>query len=292
MKVLVAGATGFTGRRVVAALRDAGHTVRCFVRPGSDRRPLERLGAEQALGDLADAGSLHAALVGVEAFVCVASLGFGHAPGIVATAAASTVGRVVFFSTAAVLTTLPAPSKRVRLAAEESIRESSLDYVVLRPTMIYGEAGDRNVERLLAAASRFPVLPVVGGGRRLVQPVLVDDVASAAAAAVASARASRRRYVLAGARPLPFREFVAGAQQAVGRAVRIVDIPAPIARALVRVYGAVVARPALRVEQVERLLEDKDFDTADARRDLGFAPMDPVAGLHLEASRLGLRRSR
>lgn len=55
---------------------------------------------------------------------------------------------------------------------------------MLHPAMLYGAAQERNIHRLLSFIRRFPVLPVPGGGRHLVQPIHVDDVAACLAAAV------------------------------------------------------------------------------------------------------------
>src|SRR5204863_55727 len=81
----VTGATGFSGRRVVAALRRAGHDVTAFVRATSDRRVIAELDVPTIEGDLAVPRTLEAALLHLDAersgcaLVNVASLGFGHA---------------------------------------------------------------------------------------------------------------------------------------------------------------------------------------------------------------------
>lgn len=286
MKVLVAGATGFTGRRVAAALAASGCAVRCFARPDSDRSVLGDRPVEWATGDLGEEQALVSALAGCDAFVYVASLGFGHAPGVVRAVERAGVRRAVFFSTTAVFTSLPARSRTVRLAAEETIRNSDLDWTILRPTMIYGAPGDRNVERLLGALSRWPVFPLAAGGRALVQPVVVDDLAAAATAALAAPAAVLRAYCLPGAAPVPFRDFVAAAAAALGRRVLLVSVPGPAARLAARGYESVAAKPRIRAEQVERLLEDKDFDPGPARRDFGYAPRTVEEGLCLEVARL------
>ncbi len=115
LHVLVTGATGFTGRRVARALVRQGHAVTAFVRDTSDRSVLSGLPVAFAVGDLEVPGSLRAALEDQDALVNVASLGFGHAPGIVEAARQEGIWRSVFLSTAAVKTTIPAASKATRL---------------------------------------------------------------------------------------------------------------------------------------------------------------------------------
>ena len=152
-------------------------------------------GATPLAGDLADA-ALAAIFTRArcEALVNLASLGFGHAPAIVSAATAAGLDRAVFVSTTAVTTALPARSKAVRLAAEESVSSGGLAWTILRPTMIYGAAGDRNMSRLLAllaSARRCRVLPVPGGGQFLQQPVHAADVADVVLSSVCTVTAGR-----------------------------------------------------------------------------------------------------
>ena len=74
------------------------------------------------------------------------------------------IGRAVFVSTTAVTTALPAPSKRIRLAAERQIRYSRLQWTIIRPTMIYGAAA--GPEPVPAAPAAEPDAAVPGAGRR------------------------------------------------------------------------------------------------------------------------------
>ena len=149
MRLMVTGGTGFTGSRVVREACAAGHQVRCLVRPGSASRLPTGLRLSVREADLADAPAVERALSGCDALVNVASIGFGHGPGIVAAVERAGVERAVFFSTTAIFTSLPAPSRVTRVLAEDAIRASGLAYTILRPTMIYGAPGDRNVERML-----------------------------------------------------------------------------------------------------------------------------------------------
>jgi UDP-glucose 4-epimerase len=71
MKVLVTGASGFLGRHVVAALRDAGHTVRALDRTGNGGFPSD---VEIVRADLCEANHLEKAFDGVDALVHLAAL--------------------------------------------------------------------------------------------------------------------------------------------------------------------------------------------------------------------------
>jgi uncharacterized protein YbjT (DUF2867 family) len=287
--VLVTGGSGFLGTRFVRAAVAQGHDVRCVVRSEVAAATVRGCGGTPLPGDLDDAASLDAAFASAQAdaLVNIASLGFGHADTIVAAAQGAGIGRAVFVSTTAVATTLAAPTRLVRLAAERTVRESGLDWTIVRPTMIYGGADDRNIARLLQALRRLPVLPVPGGGRRLQQPVHVEDLADALLSAMTSPAAIGQTYDVAGPRALSFRQLLEDSSAAVGRRVRLVPVPLWPCVAALRIYERVARRPRLKAEQLERLSEDKAFDIGPAVRDLGYAPRGFRDGVAAEAAETG-----
>ena len=93
--VLVTGATGFLGEYVIARLLAGADRVVAFARPASHVAPLAALGVEVRSGDLGDQAAVRRALAGVDVLVNLASLGFGHAPTIVAAATNAGLHRTV-----------------------------------------------------------------------------------------------------------------------------------------------------------------------------------------------------
>lgn len=288
MRVHVTGASGFLGRHVVPCLVERGHTVTALARSSTAAVRVKGLGAQPILGDLDDPASVDAAfgVSGAESLVSLASLGFGHGPTIVAAAEESGLERAVFLSTTAVFTTLNAASKTARLAAEQAVHDSALAWTIVRPTMIYGTPADRNMARLLQLLRRSPVVPLPGDGRRLQQPVHVDDVAGAVVVALESPLAVGHDYDLAGPEPLSLREVIGEAAAAVGTSVRLVPVPLPLAVIALGLYERIATRPRIIAEQLRRLGEDKVFDITDARRDLRFDPRSFAAGIAEEAAML------
>jgi nucleoside-diphosphate-sugar epimerase len=226
-----------------------------------------------------------AAFAGAKADVLVniASLGFGHAPTVLAAAEEAGIERGVFVSTTAVFTTLNASSKSVRLRAEEAVDASPIASMILRPTMIYGAPGDRNMERLLALLQRTPLVPMPGRGDRLQQPVHVADLAQAIVAAAERVGEFTGSLEVAGPEPLTFRQVVEQAATAVGRRPRFVPVPLGLVRGAVGVQERILRNPRLKREQIDRLAEDKAFDITAARRELGFDPRPFAQGIAQEA---------
>ncbi len=289
MRLLVVGGSGFPGR-YVRTMASCGYQVQALARSPAAARTVAACGALPLPGDLDDARRLDEAFATArcEALVCLASLGYGHGPAIVAAAEEAGIGRAVFVSTTAVTTTLHPPTKQVRLAAEQQIRGCGLDWTILRPTMIYGAAGDRNLSRLLRLLSRSPVLPVPAVGQCLHQPVHVADVAAAVLAAVQRSAAIGSLYNVAGPVPLSFAELLCICARAVGSRSRLVPVPLASLVLLARGYEVLSHHPRIRPEQLRRLAEDKAFAIDDTIRDLGYAPRPFASGIGEEARLLGL----
>ena len=286
-RVLITGATGFTGSHTVPMLIERGYCVRCLVRASSDRTVLAGNAVEWFQGDLSDRRELELSMKGVDILVNVASIGFGHAPNIVRAALAMGVKRAIFVSTTAIFTTLNAPSKAIRIAAEETIQKSELAYTILRPTMIYGSPRDRNMCRLVRYLRKWPVIPIIGNGECLQQPVYVDDVANAIVHAISTDRTIGKCYNVPGAKPITYKEVVATISELLGRKILKVNLPISPFVALLRMCESRGLALPIKSEQILRLNEDKVFDFDDASRDFGYAPRPFEEGIAFELKEMG-----
>jgi nucleoside-diphosphate-sugar epimerase len=173
-----------------------------------------------------------------------------------------------------------------KLTMEKLVRESGLDYTIVRPSMIYGSELDKNVHRLLRFLDRSPVFPVFGSGENLWQPVYHKDCARGVYEALVQPAAVGQSYDLPGAEPLTYLEMVETAAGALGRKPRIVRLPLePVRRVLAAAEALRLPLPVTS-EQVLRLREDKAYSYARAERELGYAPRTFREGVALEVARL------
>ncbi|MEQ9641724.1 MAG: NAD(P)H-binding protein [Alphaproteobacteria bacterium] len=270
----VIGATGRLGQRIVLRLRARGTEPIVF---GRDPAKLEALSARHARRfDLDDADGLRGALQDVDVVINAARPRM-LAP--ILTALPSRAGRIVAVGSTRKFTRFPDRAAEMVREAETALAESGRPGLMLHPTMIYGEQGEKNIQRLLAWIRRVPVVPLPAGGRTLVQPVYVDDVAEAVARAALLPDPGEGPLVIAGPAPMTYAEMV----RCVGRSFghRIVVLPVPFSVVL---GGAALSRrvpglPRFKAEEVRRLLEDKDFDVEPMRRRLGLEPIAFDEGL-------------
>ena len=168
--------------------------------------------------------------------------------------------------------------RRLRAA----IISSGLETTIIRPTMIYGTPGDRNIIRLVQWLDRWPVLPVFGNGRSLQQPVHVSDVAWAIVQALESSVTIGRAFNISGADPLTYNDVIRVISQALGRRVQCFHIPvSPIVTALQISESFGLTLP-IKAEQVLRLNEDKVFSHMEAADAFGYTPMSFDQGIRRE----------
>lgn len=288
-KVLVTGATGFLGEYVVDELLKDDWQVTCFVRPTSNTAPLKNYDVRMAYGSFEEVDSFTHALMGMDALVNVASLGFGHAPNILKSCHDAGITRAVFFSTTAIFTTLNASSKGPRTAAEQAIQSSELNYTILRPTMIYGSNRDRNMCRLIKLLKKTPVIPIFGDGKSMQQPVYVRDLAKAVVQVLHhSEKTMRKSYNLSGAKPLTYNDVVDCISKLLKKRTLKYHFSIKNSLRLIKLMSFVPGLPKLKEEQILRLNEDKSFSHEEARSDFNYSPLSFEEGIHLELKQMQL----
>jgi NADH dehydrogenase len=156
---------------------------------------------------------------------------------------------------------------RTKGQAEALVRASGLPHAVLRVPLLLGR-GTEGARALLRSARR-PLALLPGGGRHLEQPLDVDDVARAALVAARPDIARDRTLELAGPVALPHRDLVRRAAERLGRRVRIVPIPLPLARLALAAARRVGATP-FSPDALEVVTADTHVDPASAATELGL----------------------
>jgi nucleoside-diphosphate-sugar epimerase len=147
-----------------------------------------------------------------------------------------------------------------------------VDWVVLRPTLIYGMGKDKNITEIALFIRRFGFFPVFGGATGLRQPIHAADVAAACVAALQSPKAANRAYNISGGETLPYRKMVVRVFAALGRPPRLLTVPLWMFRWAVAVLRHVPRYKNWTSAMAERMNRDLVFDHAEATRDLGFVP--------------------
>lgn len=288
MKILLTGATGFTGSYVLPLLLNEEWEVACFVRETSATSflPLEKI--ELRYGDLDNQESISRALEGMDILVNVASLGTGQASKIISAAKTAGVDRAVFFSTTSIFTTLNPGSKAIRLEAERVIRESGIPFTIIRPTMIYGSSRDRNLCKFINFVNRSPIFPVFGSGEYKLQPVYVGDLGQAVVSILKTDLTLNKSYNLSGGTEFTHKDFIRKIADSLGKSIHLIHLPPKPFIFLLSLMERASLKFPLKSEQIQRFNENKTFSYREATEDFGYSPRSFATGLELELREMGL----
>ena len=271
--VHVIGASGRSGAALCRALSWRGQDVVPVVRSAA-RWQATGLPGTPRLADIDDEAALAAALADATRIVCTAHA--RHAARVIAAAPARAT--LVLLGSTRKFTRWPDAHGNGVIAGEAAFLASGRNGVMLHPTMIYGAEGENNVRRLAALLRWLPVTPLPGGGSSLVQPVHQSDVTRAILASLDRDWRNPHSLVVAGPEALAYRDFVAAVARAFGRRPRpVLPVPGPWLVALARLTRALPGH--IGPAEIRRLLEDRAFDIAPLRAELGIDPISLQAGL-------------
>lgn len=310
MLALVTGATGFIGANLVEALTQRGWTVRALHRSSSSLKALHGLRYESAIGDVTEAESLVAAMVGVEVVFHVAAVAdywrsdvgrmmrvnVDGTRNVLQAALDAGVRRVVFTSSCASLGCPPlgqALDERAQFnlqpqefpygyskhLAEQVCREfvaRGLDVVIVNPAVVFGPRDVNLISSSLIVEAARRVIPFVPPGG-----VSVVDVADVCAGHIAAAERGRtgERYILT-AENLTYWQLFGVIAEVIGRPRPRLVLPAALFRAAAPLLKLLHHRLGWKLpvsaEQVRFAAETFWFDPGKARRDLGLTARPPI----------------
>jgi NADH dehydrogenase len=282
--LLLTGATGSVGSRLLPLLLERGEDVRCLVR--EPRRLGERrVDVQIALGDLGEMSDpylVRQALRGVDTVIHLAATIRDQPPHrieelnglasvrLLRAAERSGVRRFVFFSALDAAAAQRTRFFRAKWLAERAVTSSSLETTIFAPSIVYDHSDPWIT--LLRRFSFLPILPVSGEGAARFEPIWAHDAARCVVAALE--RGQRPRYELAGPETLSYDEMSDLVSRVAGRPRPLVHLPLPLVRAgligIRSLFGEAVFATWEEAELMEVSMLSKR-GTADAE-ELGVEP--------------------
>lgn len=305
MRVLVTGATGFTGGHLAAALSRRGLQVRALVRDAARAGPLRAHGVELSTGDLSDAASIDRAVRGVDLVYHIAAIyrqaglpderyraiNAAAVRTVIDAAGRHGVRRVVHCSTVGVHGDVEHPPanedaplkpgdvyQRTKLEGESVARQASaetgVEVVIARPTGIYGP-GDRRLLKLFRGVARRRFV-ILGSGEIYYHLTYVDDLVEGFRLCGEVPGAAGRTYILAGGEVTTLNTLVGLIADEAGVAPPRLRLPAwpfwAAGAACEIICAPFGIEPPLYRRRVDFFTKSRAFDISRARRELGYAP--------------------
>lgn len=268
MRVAITGGTGFVGRHLARALVSCGHEVVLIAR-GEDQRDaaiLQLPGVRFFRSDLSDVSELARAFAACGAVAHCAGINreLGqqtyervHVEGtrhVVEAARRAGVAKIALLSFLRARPDCGSGYHESKWAAEEIVRQSGLDYTVLKAGVIYG-LGDHMLDHLSHALHTFPIFATVGFEDKPVRPLAVEDLVKVLKAALIDGRLSRQTLAVMGPEEMPLSQAVRRVAQVLGKNPLFLPMPVWFHYALAHVLEATMRIPMVSLAQVRILSE-------------------------------------
>jgi dihydroflavonol-4-reductase len=305
VRVLVTGATGFTGGHLARSLAAAGREVRALVRNAAAARDLAQSGVALAEGDLRDPEALARAVAGVDVVYHIAAVyrqaGLSKATyravnatavrQIIEAAASAGARRVVHCSTVGVHGDIERPPadegaplrpgdvyQTTKLEGERLAREAGdrlgIEITIARPSGIYGP-GDRRLLKLFRGVARRRFV-TLGRGEIYYHLTYVEDLVEGFRLCGEHPAAAGRTYILAGGEVTTLNELVTLVAEVAGVKPPRIHLPTwpfwvagALCEGLCAPFGI---EPPLYRRRVDFFTKSRAFDITRARREIGYAP--------------------
>jgi uncharacterized protein YbjT (DUF2867 family) len=293
--ILIAGATGYVGGRLIRVLEDQDKQVRCLARRPKALYDRVCDDTEVVQGDLSDPASLEKAFKGVEtAYYLVHSLGNKGdfeaeeertAQNFAAAAKQAGVRRIIYLGGLCDPAVPPSPHMRSRIRTGEILRASGIETIEFRASVIIG-SGSLSFELIRALMQRLPVMITPRWVSVMAQPIAIEDVLAYLAAALELPAGESRIYEIGGAERMSYIDLMKAYGKVVG--LRRIYIAVPVLTPWLSSLWLGLVTPVF-ASIGRRLIESITTPSVvlhpDALRDFDIKPR----GVH-EAIELALRR--
>lgn len=284
MQVFVTGSTGFVGNHVLNTLLDRGHQVRVLVRPGSEYKLKEPDKVEVITGDVTESADLIQGMKGCDAAIHLVGIirAFPNkditferlhteaTANVIEAAKETEVPRLLHMSALGAREDGPTPYLRTKFAAEELVRQSGLNYVIFRPSLIFGRGGE--AIKMFGDMVKKYVVPIIGDGQYRFQPVSVNTVAQGFEKGLDPETAKDQTLDVGGPDNVTFDEIMDTLARVMGKSIVKIHMPVLPLRLATSALQHAPGYP-LTTDQITMLLEGSTCDEKPFYELLGLEPI-------------------
>jgi NADH dehydrogenase len=289
-RIFMTGGTGFVGTNILRALGD--RPVRLLVRDYDEAARAAGPTIETVVGDVTKPDSLRGAMDRCEAVV--------HLVAIISEEGGATFDSVIRGGTVNVLREAQRAGVRrllhmsalgtrndprfgyfeAKWQAEQAVEQSGIPWTIFRPSIIFGP-GDGFISLLATLVKTAPVIPVVGAGRSLFQPIAVEEVAAAFVRALDDPATVGHIYELGGGKTYTYEELLNVVAERLGVSKPKVHVPTGLMKGVVRLSSPLpkALRPPVTSEQLKMLAIDNATNRSATAALIGREPIRLEDGL-------------
>ncbi len=266
MKTLIIGATGFIGKHIYQALKDAGYEVEASTRDFIDFTTLQD---DNNLVNKLQQFDIVVNVVGIIAETKTQTFEQMHtlAPIVLFDACKEAGVKKVIHISALGTQTGTTAYHTSKNRADEYLRASGLDYAILHPSVVYGDDGKSTA--LFQALATLPLTPIVGDGSQLLQPIRIEDLVATVQKCIESEEKTIELNV-AGAEPVTYKELLETFRAWLGlKPTKSVSVPT----IGTNVLGKILDEPTVNYDNIIMLNEGNSASVKPLADFLGYTPV-------------------
>jgi NADH dehydrogenase len=287
--ILITGATGYIGRHLIVRLVAQGERPRCLVRDiNRAKRLLPADKVELVEGATTSPDSLGAAVQGVDTIVHAAFLTADRkqstgneyektnvqgTANLIKVAKKAGVKRIIEIGGLGTKPDKPGSYMQGRYLAEKMLKESGLDWTIIQPSVLFGKNAPF-IKGLVDLIRTSPVVPLIGGGKTMFQPVYVEDVVTVLIKVLQDPTGTTNRtYTIGGPAYYSFTQIIDVLLKTMHKQRIKAPAPTPLVGVGAAVMEAVLQKPPLTKAAMTLFSFDNITDLKSVERDFGFTPM-------------------
>jgi nucleoside-diphosphate-sugar epimerase len=282
LRILITGSTGFIGRHLLERLEEnRNYEIFCL-----NKNPGHSKSAKFISGDITDEESLKK-IPRVDVAIHLAALKYHYENGkemyrVNVEGTRNLLKYVkckqLIFSSTVVAADPHDDYGKSKSMCEKIIRNSRVNYTILRFSAIFGNDDDTNITKIIKIVKKFPVVPVVGSGKQLMQPLFINDCTKIIELCMMNKKTFRKTYFAVG-QTISLNDLIRLTEQSFNLKRMKIHFPIRLLTPFIALYEKISAKPFVTKNQLNNYDRELIFEPTEINKDLEFYPSPLISSI-------------
>ena len=272
-RILITGGTGFIGKNLIKSLNNGKkYEIKILSRKNVP-------GKKFILGDLKDYSSVNSAFKKIDIVIHLANSknypeNIEMMNNLVKASRENKIKKIIFTSSMSAKRRYPDEYGKSKIQSEKILRESGINYTILRPSIIYGK-GSTSFNFLTEKTKKIPFFtPIIGDGKYKMSPVYIEDVVESIKNTIENKKTDKKEYDVVGGDCIFFVDLVNVLKKEIGDKKINIYVPIWVCNLLSICFPNII-----RKNNIKNITEDSSAEIENAKKDFNYNPRKFKDGL-------------